>query len=243
MKIFITDGSCDGFFTAVFDAYRLPDAAITSDNRIQLSFDCEVERVNADGAKSERVKRGLSKYDRSAVADILLVLRSGNGDKEQIAFEYVKTIFDKKTCVKKAFNIPSVEIFRETRDKVTLEAHRMKGFLRFTECADGMLYAPYSPDNDITDMLMPHFAARLKNQIFVIHDVKRKTAGIYNRQRWIIGRVGEAKIYISEQEKTFSELWKKYYDSVNIGERPHEKQMRGYMPARYWKFLPEKKDG
>ena len=137
--------------------------------------------------------------------------------------------------------MPEVIEFNDLLYKVTGEVHRLKGFLRFMESADGTLYAPYSPDNDITDMLMPHFAERL-NSPFVIHDLKRKIAGMYNGKEWITGYVGEAEIYLSEYERAFENLWKKYYKAVNIKERPHEKQMKGYMPVRYWKFLPEKKD-
>ena len=109
------------------------------------------------------------------------------------------------------------------------------------ESKDKVLYAPYSPDNNITDMLMEHFAERLKSERFVIHDVKRKIAGMYNGKEWIMNYVGEVEIYLSEYERAFENLWKKYYVAVNIKERPHEKQMKGYMPVRYWKFLPEKK--
>ena len=109
------------------------------------------------------------------------------------------------------------------------------------ECSGGVLYAPYSPDNDITDLLMPHFAARLKLP-FIIHDIKRKIAGIYNGTEWVTTYADNAEICLSENEKAFENLWKRYYKSVNIEERPHIKQMKGYMPVRYWKFLPEKKE-
>ena len=125
--------------------------------------------------------------------------------------------------------------------KVTRELHRMKGLLRFMENADGVLYAPYSPDNDITDMLAVHFAERLGGQKFVIHDVKRKIAALYDGEEIVLTRVEDAEIYLSEYEKYFEDLWKLYYKSVNILSRPHEKQMKGYMPVRYWKFLPEKR--
>ena len=36
-----------------------------------------------------------------------------------------------------------------------------------------------------------------------------------------------------------SHIIKKYYAAVNIPSRERLAQMRGYMPARYWKFLPE----
>ena len=87
---------------------------------------------------------------------------------------------------------------------------------------------------------MRHFASRLKNERFVIHDVKRKIAGMYNGHEWIMNYVGEAEVYLSEYERAFENLWKKYYLAVNIEERPHEKQMKRSMPVRYWKFLPQK---
>ena len=58
---------------------------------------------------------------------------------------------------------------------------------------------------------------------------------------WFMAEVGEAEVYLSEYEQAFENLWRKYYSGVNIKERPHERQMKGYMPVRYWKFLPEKK--
>ena len=240
MKIFITDGGSDSFFTAVLDAYQESECVITSDDTVQMSFDSEIVRVDPDSEKCERVQRGITKYDSGAIDDILLVLRSCDSLKEQIAFEYIKRLMERKSPIDKAYNLPEVIIFNELKHKVTYEVHKMTGFLRFMESDNGAFYAPYSPDHDITDLLMPHFAARLSSQKFVIHDVRRKIAGIYDGHEWIMSYAGEAEIYLSEYEKVFQTLWKKYYKAVNIKERPHEKQMRGYMPVRYWKFLPEK---
>ena len=242
MKIFICDDSPEGFFTAVFDAFKEKTCVLTSDKSIQLSLDSEIVRVETDEEKAERVQNGILKYDREAVEDILLVLRSCDSLKEQTAFLYIKKLMEQKTPIKKAYNLPEVVDFNDILYKVTGEVHRIKGFLRFMESAGGALYAPYSPDNDITELLMPHFAERLKAERFVIHDLKRKIAGMYNGHEWIMGYAGEAEVYLSEYEKAFETLWKKYYKAVNIAERPHEKQMKAYMPVRYWKHLPEKKD-
>lgn len=241
MKFYICDGTPESFFTAVFDAYNQSDCIITSASKIQLSLDCEAERVLADYEKCERVRRGLKKYDSEAEDDIVLALRSCDRQKEQICLKYIKRIFECKMPVRTAFNLPEVVDFSNILHKITIEIHHIKGFLRFKETADGTLYAPYSPDNNITDLLMPHFVARL-NMPFIIHDIKRKIAGLYNGSEWIITCVGEAEICLSENERAFEALWKKYYKAVNIKERPHEKQMKGYMPVRYWKFLPEKQD-
>lgn len=242
MKIFVCDGTPCGFFTAVFDAYKQSDCVITSNSEIQLQLDSEIIRVACDGEKSLRILRAIEKADAEAPDDILCALRSCDSLKEQIIFGYIKRLFERKVPVKKAYNLPEVIEFNDILYKITNEAHRFKGFLRFMESADGTLYAPYSPDNDITELLMPHFAARFKAEKFVIHDLKRKIAGMYNGREWLVCPAGEAEIYLSEYERAFENLWKKYYKAVTIAERPHEKQMKGSMPVRYWKFLPEKED-
>lgn len=242
MKVFITDGSAASFYTSVFYAFAEKDCKITSDSQFQLSFDSEIVRIGSDTEKCERVRNGIAKYDKYADEEILLVLRSFDKRKEQIAYEYIKRLMYVKAPIRKRLSLPEVIKFNDIVYKITGETHRLKGLLRFMECSGGILYAPYSPDNNITDLLMPHFSERLKSEKFIIHDLKRKIAGIYNGIEWIMGYAGETEIYLSENEKAFENLWKKYYKSVNIKERPHEKQMKGSMPVRYWKFLPEKQE-
>ena len=242
MNIYICDGSPESFFTAVFDGYKDDNCVITSENDLQISLDSNFISVEPDFEKVKRVTDGILKYDKDAIDDILISLRSCDSKKEQIAFGYIKTIFKMKMPVKDAFNLPEVVNFNDLLNRVTYEVHKLKGFLRFMESESGAFYAPYSPDNDITDLLMPHFVARFNAQKFVIHDVKRKIAGLYNGSDWIMCPLDQPEIVISDTEKSFESLWKKYYSSVNIESRPHEKQMKGYMPVRYWKFLPEKHD-
>lgn len=242
MKFFIVDGSEDCFYTAVFDAYKQKEAIITSAGAVQLGFDSEVTEVTADREKADRVRNKLDATDPLAGEDVTLLLRSCDRTKEQVAFDYIRLIMRHKTPVRTMLAEPTVLEMTQLREKVTGEIHKLKGFLRFMENTEGVLYAPYSPDNDITDLIAPHFAERFKNQRFVIHDIKRKIAAMYDGVNLVMFQADHAEIYLSEYEKTFENLWKQYYKSVNIGSRPHEKQMKGYMPVRYWKFMPEKRD-
>lgn len=239
MIYYFCDGTPESFFTAVFDAYN-KECFITSDSEIQLSLGCETVRVLADAEKCRRVLQGLKQYDRNAEEDILTALRNCSAQKEQVCFFYIKCIFERKTAIKNAYSLPAVVDFNDLLYKITGETHRLKGLLRFKETANGTFYAPYSPDNNITDLLMPHFAARFKAEKFVIHDIERGIAGLYNGEYWITAHIGKAEICLSENESAFESLWKEYYKSVNVKERPHEKQMKRSMPVRYWKFLPEK---
>lgn len=239
MIYYFCDGTPESFFTAVFDAYN-KECFITSDSEIQLSLGCETVRVLADAEKCRRVLQGLKQYDHNAEEDILTALRNCSAQKEQVCFLYIKCIFERKTAIKNAYSLPAVVDFNDLLYKITGETHRLKGLLRFKETANGTFYAPYSPDNNITDLLMPHFAARFKAEKFVIHDIERGIAGLYNGEYWITAHIGKAEICLSENESAFESLWKEYYKSVNVKERPHEKQMKRSMPVRYWKFLPEK---
>lgn len=241
MTYFLVDGSENCFYTAVFDAYKNKDCLITSERDVQLGLGFEVFDVVADEIKAERVKAKLHTLDRGAAEDITLLLRSDNPLRESVAFEYIKLIISNGGAVRGMLANPTVIEMSQIRSRVTSELHNLKGFLRFMESANGVMYAPYSPDNDITDMIAVHFAARFNGRPFVIHDIKRKVAAMYDGREIVMTSAGDAEIYLSEYENYFQDLWKQYYNSVNIESRPHEKQMRGSMPVRYWRFLPEKR--
>lgn len=241
MTYFLVDGSETCFYTAVFDAYKNKDCIITSERDVQLGLGFDVIEVIADEDKAARVKAKINALDRGAEEDITLLLKSDNALKESVAFNYIKLIIERGGAVRGMLAHPTVIEMTDIRRRVYGEAHRLKGLLRFMENSDGVMYAPYSPDNDITEFLAVHFAARFNAQPFVIHDIKRKIAALYDGNEIVMTRADDAEIYLYEYENYFQNLWKQYYNSVNIESRPHEKQMKGYMPVRYWKFLPEKR--
>ena len=108
------------------------------------------------------------------------------------------------------------------------------------ETASGALYAPCSPDNDIVDLLARHFRARLPQFSFVLNDVGRKKAAVYDGKNIFVAPLHHADVVLSADETEWKKLWQRYYVAVNIPSRERLKQMRGSMPVRYWKFLPEK---
>lgn len=241
MIILKTDGGEESFYTAVAKAYSRTDYKISSEKEIQTDLFSSVEEVTADTVQAEEFKKKLQELDGYATQEIEIALRSGDRQKEQTALEYIRLIFEKGKPVREMSALQGVMDMDDLVRRVLNELHKMKGFLRFTETSDGVLYAPFSPDNDIIDLLAEHFTRRLKNQKFVIHDIARKTAVAYDGKRAVLFNADRAEINLSDCEKSCVNLWRLYYRSVNIESRPHEKQMKGYMPVRYWKFLPEKK--
>ena len=87
MKVFITDGTAAGFYTAVFLSYREKDAVITSQENRQLSFDTEGINVETDREKAQRVRARIDCTDRNAAGDIDLELRSCDALKDNVCVE------------------------------------------------------------------------------------------------------------------------------------------------------------
>lgn len=233
------DGTENGFLTAFVLAFE-DENAILSSKTVQLLIEQGQVCVETNLTVAEKAKNRLLSFDRNCMEDLNILLRSGIDNNEQLAFCYFRLLAKLKTPVGK--RLADLDVFHavECMKKVRFEIHRFHGFIRFMETASGALYAPFSPDNDICDLLAPYFRGRFPQFPFVIHDVKRKKAAIYDGKTIFIAPLNEANILLSANETEWQSLWKNYYAAVNIPSRERLKQMKGYMPTRYWQFLPEK---
>ena len=236
--IYLTDGTREGFLTAFTKAYKDAGARLAFD-AFQLPLGEDAVTVQTDTELSEKVKARLLSFDRRCMHDLDFILRSGEADNIQTAFDYFKLLAEKKRPVREMLHEEAVRRADECIRRVGLEIHRMHGFLRFMETESGALYGAFSPDNDIADLLVPHFRARLSCFPFVIHDVKRKKAAVWDGASLFTAPLDRAEVLISADEYAWQNLWKRYYESVNIPSRERLKQMHGYLPVRYMKFMNE----
>ena len=239
--IYVYDGTKNGFLSAFLQAFKDPRALVTS-KQTQLRLDEPLIQVQTDVQKAEKAENRLLSFDRDCMRDLDRLLRSGEEDNEQAAFEYLRFLAQMKAPVGRRLTEPCVFKAMEYIKKVGFEIHRFHGFIRFMETASGALYAPFSPDNDICDLLAPHFRKRLPEFPFVLHDVKRKKATVYDGKNTFNAYLPQANVLISADETEWQSLWKGYYQAVNIPCRERLKQMKGYMPVRYWEFLPERQE-
>ena len=236
--IYFTDGTKEAFLTAFLLAFDDKDAYITSSQK-QLILGQDSVFVKADSVRAKKAESRLLEFDRECMEDLFLLLRSGENTREQTAFRYLKLLAEQKRPVRKMLAEDAVLAATECIRRVTFEIHRLHGFVRFMESDSGALYAPVAPDNDIVDLLVPHFRTRLPEYPFVLHDVPRRKAAVYDGQNTFLAPLERAEIALSADEKEWQALWRRYYHSVNIPSRERLKQMRGYMPVRYWRFMPE----
>ncbi len=236
--IYLYDGTKEGFLCAFLTAFSDPQAQIASDG-FQLPLGAKAVNIATDPEKAEKAKKRLLSFDRRSMHDLSRILRSGDGDKDETAFRYFRFLAEQNRPVSGMLSEEAVRRADECIRRVGVETHRTKGFLRFFETESGALYAAFSPDNDIADLLVPHFRARLPLYPFVIHDVKRKKAAVWDTEHSFLAPLDRAEVVISADEYAWQDLWRQYYESVNIPSRERLKQMRGYLPVRYMKFMPE----
>lgn len=236
--IYFTDGTKEAFLTAFLLAYRDEDSYITSSQK-QLVLGQSTVFVKADAERAKKAEQRLLAFDSDCMQDLDYLLRSGSCDGEQVAFRYLRFLAQEKRPVRGMLAESAVIAATECIRRVTFEVHRLHGFVRFLESESGALYAPIAPDHDIVDLLVPHFRARLTEFPFVLHDVTRKKAAVYDGKNTFLAPLEKAEILLSADETAWQKLWSNYYRSVNIPSRERLKQMRGYMPVRYWKFMPE----
>lgn len=246
MTTYFFDGTKNGLLTCIFESFyekRIPDDVTTE--CVQCGLLDEIVTIKTDNEKAERVYKCLKNCKtKYLVSDFNLTFRSGEKKRFKVLFDYLNTaISNKNIDVSKAFALPEIQAFTDLKNRIYTETHRFKGFLRFMETEKGFYYACYEPDNDITELLVPHFTPRLQSP-FIIHDIKRNILALCDGKRYKILNGGDngVTVFMSESEEIFLNLWQKYYKSINIEERKNLRQMRNYMPERYWKNLSEKQE-
>ena len=158
-----------------------------------------------------------------------------------VAYNYAYAVLQARKNVFNNYADKRVSSFRSVIQRVSLEAHDVgKGFLRFHETVRGVLYAIYSPDNDITELIAPHYLSRLGYQAFIIHDVGRGKIAISDGVSIRYGYTKEkAVLTFSESELSVQALWKRFYNDISIKSRKNTRQKDRCMPRRYRKFMPE----
>ena len=244
MLIYKYDGTIDGIFSCVFTAFTCkekPDL-ITNGDYIQVSLDEKIREVTTDYENNKRIITALYRYiGINALSDIRYAFRCGDDTKANVIFKYICKTFEYRKNISTKFSEPTVLDFYDTVRKIANEVHRMKGFLRFSESAQGFYYAHFEPDHDIADLLLPHFVMRFKTIPFVIHDVKRNILAMYDGKEYKTVNANQTiYVQLSEEEESLQNLWQTYYSSITIKERKNLKLMNAFLPVRYRSHMPEK---
>jgi len=241
--VFIVEKGIDGLLAALYVSFTekiIPKDIFLWDT-YQTVMGAEVIHAGADEKSRERVKKALFKYGGDLIIyHLKACLSSDEPMAYMTAFDFAYLTLATRRDVSKNHANPKVAKFNYTVNKVLNEKHRLKGFIRFTETDTGVLYAAFAPDNDIVDLIAPHFAERLQGIPFVLHDLKRNRVAVSDGKLIKYGYTDTpATVVLSDDEERFKELFAQYFKDVNIPERKNLRQQNNYMPKKYRKFMFE----
>jgi len=134
---------------------------------------------------------------------------------------------------------PLVHRLMLMRKNIRRDIHKMHAFLRFREVRDPdgkeHFVAWFEPDNYILEAAAPFFVNRFRSLLWSI--LTPLGALHWNGDRLIDGP--PASKADAPDGDTFEAAWQGYYESIFNPARVNPKVMRGHMPKKYWRNLPE----
>lgn len=142
-------------------------------------------------------------------------------------------------------NFRCVNLALKIAKQVGNEAHKLKGFLRFKELKNHILYAEIAPDSNVIYLLALHFKRRLPHEYFIIKDKKRNIYSLYDKKEvYLISEdnFNLNEVETSQEEKQIADLWKNFYQTIGIKERKNERCRMNFMPKKYWQYIIEMED-
>ena len=229
MTVFVYDKTFEGLLTAVFDAYSrrsFPDLLLAEGEPFPLFYD-EAVTICTDDAKVDRVWKGLQKrLSAMALSVITVTWLSELPETDMLLFRYIRKAIDAPRTIELNFGDPDVLEVSKVWKKVTNERLRVIQFLRFQKAADGTFFAAVKPVYNVLPLTLPHLKDRFADRF------EEKEAHLLS------GLLGEE--LMDADEKLFQQMWKTYFKSIAIKERLNPKLHRQHMPARFWKYMPEK---
>lgn len=244
MLVYVYDGSFEGLLSGIFEAYYRKQQPERVEAKMCLQYGLldEYVYIDTDESKFSRVYESIrDKISAEALEWAYHVFLSGDLQSGTYIYEYLKLGWSMGHRVNLHLSDDRVLRIYKIYLRVGLEVHRMKGFVRFKLVKGGIYYASIAPDNNIIELLAPHFSERLADQNWIIHDVKRELAVLYNKKEWLITDfAGSADINLDSMEEEYQQLWKGFFDTIGIASRVNPRLQKQLMPKRYWKHMTEK---
>ena len=236
------DPTPESLYTAIFELYRREPPELVTSADFQSQLGAEVIEIHSDPLKAARIAHAVRNFlgDRGEYA-LREVYAAETCDCENRIFRYLKHIFAHGGAEARNLAAKPVREFEFLRQRVSLECHRLKGFVRFQSTASGAYYAKIEPDYNVTALILPFFCQRFPDQDFMIHDIRRGIAGVSHGHKQTVLQLGELdfEVNLTENEMEFQRLFREYYRKVSVKELRNIRLMLNFMPRRYQKNLPE----
>ncbi len=238
----IFDGSFEGLLTIIFKRYyeKLFPTRIVEQDLFQQKLGELYITVETNPEQSERVYGAIVKIGEIVSQHVFRAFTSPNPDRFMDIFNYIILAFEKKRSVDNYQKLDYVLSVHKMSSYAGMEVHKLTGFVRFGESVTGILYSEIAPVNDVLIMVAQHFTDRLISHSWIIHDVKRKKAAIYDTNELMIAETnGTVNIEFTKDEEQYEKLWREFLNTIAIKERVNLKLQQQFLPLRYRPYMSE----
>jgi probable DNA metabolism protein len=246
MVIYRYDGSFEGFLCAVSDAFQCgrEQVEFTGDGDAVAGglYIDEIRAVPAVRAVAlEFRSRFIGRVSQEAFATARYAFHSRKAGIEQLVWRYLQLGLQVGGRLAGMLATEPVNSVHRIARHVSHEAHKFKGFVRFQEVTEGFLYASIEPEADILPFIAPHFVGRVGDRPWMIHDLRRRQAAVFDLRSWRLIRDIDltAEPGITPAEHEYAALWQRYFQRHAIAERHNPKLQQKHVPLRYRKHLVE----
>lgn len=204
----------------------------------------EIIKLKIDNNKD--IINFILKYSNAKIFNIIFyVFLSNHENKELIIYYFYLNLLKYKNNIIYMRNLNCVNKALKISRYVANESHRLKGFVRFKKLENEIYYAEIAPENNVLFLISNHFKRRLKNEYWLIKDVKRGLISIYDKKNFLLIDEKNFKmndLKISLEENNIAIMWKEFYKNIAIKERYNERCRMNFMPKKYWKYIIEMSD-
>jgi probable DNA metabolism protein len=178
---------------------------------------------------------------QEAFATARYAFHSQKNGMEDLVWRYLKLGLEVGRRLELMLTDEPVYSVKRIARQVSHEAHKFKGFVRFQEVEAGFLYARIEPEADIISLIAPHFVQRVGDRPWMIHDLCRRQAALFDLKSWRLVREIELSIEpdSTHAEHEYAALWQRYFQCHAITERHNPKLQQKHVPLRYRKHLTE----
>jgi len=239
--IYLYDGGFDGFLTCIHQHYYVEKATGIYESKVyQPMLLEEIKYVETDPSQAKVVQDAMiRKFSEHMYSNIYHTFLSKEYHKDTYLLDYLIFAFKHGYDTERLRSVDAIYKIQKISRQVGFEKHRFLGLLRFSDLGT-CLYARFEPDNDIVTLLAEHFADRFKEERFIIHDLKRKTAVIGYEGNWLLTDFDQVlKEDLLSEEVFFRTLWQEYFDAIAIEGRKNLKLQQNFVPLKYRKHLIE----
>lgn len=257
MARYCFDGSMTGLLSCIFRAFVFKEyeVSVTANPHAQNGLFDEFIHVASNEEHGQRVWQGLKqKISSASLRAFYFAFLSEQEQAFQNLFDFAVYVFQNQHPVDQDYGHAAVIGMSQWAKQVGREKHRMEAFVRFKKCKDGLFLSLVKPDFNVLPIITRHFKERYQDQAWLIYDEQRQYGIYYDLQQLHqvemnaeaidpqarIGHSQAFNIELNDEEVLYDQLWKDYFQSVNIQARRNMKLHIQYVPKRYWRYMNEK---